>query len=136
MVLGVRPTSLCVSIRNVQASFPWLLKSPNFRLLKRDGWEGGPSSLSPYHAIHVGAAAAAVPAALMRQLAPEGIMIIPVECKRGRVKIEGEADREVRGDEWEWGGGQVLVAVKKDANGAISVEYITSVMYVPLVKSR
>lgn len=119
--------------RNVEASFPWLLESPNFTLLKGDGWQGGPSSAAPYHAIHVGAAAEAVPAALLKQLANGGVMIIPVECKGGKVQIEDEGQRDL-GEEHRSCWGQALVAVRKSQTGSVSVGYITSVMYVPLVK--
>jgi protein-L-isoaspartate(D-aspartate) O-methyltransferase len=38
---------------------------------------------APYNAIHVGAAAATFPTALMKQLAPGGVMVIPVGPERG-----------------------------------------------------
>lgn len=44
-----------------------------------DGWEAA----APYDAIHVGAAAAHVPPALLAQLAPGGLMAIPVGPARG-----------------------------------------------------
>ncbi|CDJ51536.1 UPF0202 family protein, putative [Eimeria brunetti] len=78
-----------LSRKNVAAAFPQLLQSPNFELIKGDGWAGGPSWGAPYDAIHVGAAAAAVPAALLQQLAAGGKMVIPVECSRGRITLEG-----------------------------------------------
>ncbi|CDJ28353.1 protein-l-isoaspartate o-methyltransferase, putative [Eimeria mitis] len=121
-----------LSRRNVAAGYPQLLQSKNFELIKGDGWAGGPSWGAPYDAIHVGAAAAAVPAALLQQLAPGGKMVIPVECKRGRITLEGLGEREIGG---ELGGGQALVAVNKNEEGTVSVKYVTSVVYVPLVRT-
>ena len=112
-------------------AFPELLQSRNFALIKGDGWAGGPSWGAPFDAIHVGAAAAAVPAALLQQLAAGGRMVIPVECNRGFISLEGLGDREVGGCD----GGQALVSVEKDKMGNVSVKYITSVIYVPLVRT-
>ncbi|KAL8434618.1 hypothetical protein ACSSS7_003093 [Eimeria intestinalis] len=95
-------------------------------LIVGNGWAGGPSVGAPYDAIHVGAAAQAVPEALLRQLAPGGVMVIPVECRKGRIAIEGEGDRQLPGDPYGWG--QVLVAIKKQADGKLDVKYVTSVM--------
>ncbi|KAL8436226.1 hypothetical protein Efla_003756 [Eimeria flavescens] len=122
-----------LSRRNVESAFPDLLKRPSFQLLVGNGWEGGPLDGAPYDAIHVGAAAQSVPAALLRQLAPGGIMVIPVECRGGRIIVEGEETaRQIRGESGTWG--QVLVAVKKKDDGQVDVHFVTSVMYVPLVK--
>ncbi len=38
---------------------------------------------APYDAIHVGAAAATVPEALLEQLSPEGVLVIPVGPENG-----------------------------------------------------
>lgn len=42
-----------------------------------DGWSGW-AEAAPYDAIHVGAAAATVPQALVRQLTPGGRLVVPV----------------------------------------------------------
>ncbi|CDJ43681.1 protein-l-isoaspartate o-methyltransferase, putative [Eimeria tenella] len=123
-----------LSRKNVAAAFPSLLSSPNFELIKGDGWAGGPSWGAPYHAIHVGAAAAAVPAALLQQLAAGGKMVIPVQCSRGRITLEGLGERDL-GINADLGGGQALVVISKSSGGEISVKYITSVIYVPLVRT-
>ncbi|CDJ58840.1 UPF0202 family protein, putative, partial [Eimeria maxima] len=120
-----------LSKKNVTAGFPHLMQSRNFALLKGDGWAGGPSWGAPYDAIHVGAAAAAVPAALLQQLAIGGKMVIPVECHEGLITLEGLGDRQIDGD---CDGGQALVVISKNKEGAVSVKYITSVVYVPLVR--
>ncbi|XP_022590032.2 protein-L-isoaspartate O-methyltransferase [Cyclospora cayetanensis] len=125
-----------LSRKNVASAFPSLLQGSNFALVKGDGWSGGPASAAPYHAIHVGAAAAAVPAALLEQLAPGGQMVIPVECRRGKIRIEGRGEKEVRGHGCGWEPGQALVGVEKNSAGEVSLRYITSVMYVPLVKQH
>ncbi|KAL8273059.1 hypothetical protein Esti_002980 [Eimeria stiedai] len=106
--------------RNVHASFPDLLKRPSFQLVVGNGWAGGPSVGAPYDAIHVGAAAQAVPAALLQQLAPGGLMVIPVESRKGKISIEGEGDRELPGEPFGWG--QVLVALRKHADGKVDVK--------------
>lgn len=43
----------------------------------RNGWEGLPE-IAPFDVIHVGAAAAKIPSALLAQLKLEGVMIVPV----------------------------------------------------------
>lgn len=54
-----------------------LLDSGIVTVAVADGWRGYPQG-SPYHAIHVGAAAATFPTDLMLQLAVGGAMVIPV----------------------------------------------------------
>jgi protein-L-isoaspartate O-methyltransferase len=52
---------------------------PCFGSLRRRSWGGaGYLEMGPYEAIHVGAAARAIPPALVEQLASPGRMIIPV----------------------------------------------------------
>ncbi|KAF7967230.1 hypothetical protein HWV62_35073 [Athelia sp. TMB] len=65
----------------------------------------------PYSAIHVGAAAPAVPAALVEQLARPGRMFVPVGPD---------------------GGAQVVMQVDKDADGAVTETRLMGVRYVPL----
>eukprot|EP00927_Polykrikos_kofoidii_P048572 TRINITY_DN42832_c0_g1_i1.p1 TRINITY_DN42832_c0_g1~~TRINITY_DN42832_c0_g1_i1.p1 ORF type:complete len:224 (-),score=38.90 TRINITY_DN42832_c0_g1_i1:32-703(-) len=76
-----------------------------------DGWKGLPSE-GPFDAIHVGAAAATVPMALVDQLAPGGRMIIPV----------GTQDQE-------------LLEVDKASDGQVTCRALMGVRYVPLVKA-
>jgi len=78
-----------------------------------DGWKGLPEE-GPFDAIHVGAAAAELPAALLEQLAPGGRLVIPV------------------GPE---GGNQELIEVDKDKDGDLTQRSLLGVRYVPLVKS-
>ncbi|KAJ1619259.1 S-adenosyl-L-methionine-dependent methyltransferase [Pavlovales sp. CCMP2436] len=77
-----------------------------------DGWIGVPGSA--FDAIHVGAAAEFVPAALVAQLKPGGRMIIPV----GRQHL-----------------GQVLMDIDKRADVQLVEHEMMEVRYVPLVKS-
>ena len=84
-----------------------------------NGWQGA-SDLGPFDAIHVGAAASAVPPELVEQLAPGGRMVIPVGEPNGR---------------------QVLMQVDKSDDAAGTVEETVvpqsaAVRFVPLVKSR
>ncbi|KAG2386650.1 hypothetical protein C9374_002394 [Naegleria lovaniensis] len=86
-----------------------LVQKGVIELIRGDGWKGYPQS-GPYHAIHVGAAAATLPQALVEQLAPGGRMVIPV-------------------GEWS----QDLMVIDKDVNGKVKKQSVMGVMYVPLV---
>ncbi len=74
-----------------------------------DGHLGRPSS-APYDAIMVTAATAGVPPALLKQLAPGGRMVIPLE----------------RGD------GEFLTLLRKNAQGGIERRELLAVRFVPL----
>ena len=70
------------------------------------------ASGAPYDVIHVGAAAAYVPEALIAQLAPEGRMIIPVGPENGA---------------------QEIYLIDKDADGkTLTQQSVMGVRYVPL----
>eukprot|EP00921_Rhytidocystis_pertsovi_P012260 GHVQ01019835.1.p1 GENE.GHVQ01019835.1~~GHVQ01019835.1.p1 ORF type:complete len:278 (-),score=32.37 GHVQ01019835.1:514-1347(-) len=117
MVVGVDYIQGLVdmSIENVKRDIPHLLNSPNFKLMLRDGWKGVPEH-APYDAIHVGAAASEVPQALVDQLAPGGIMVVPV----------GQSHAFC---------GQELTLVTKDEKGNVNEKPLLGVSYVPLVKT-
>eukprot|EP01068_Selenidium_serpulae_P005187 Selendium_serpulae@DN3901_c0_g1_i1.p1 len=100
------------SIANVGADDSELLKHENFTIRYGDGWKGAPER-APYKAIHVGAAAASIPEALVEQLADGGKMILPVGPD---------------------GGEQYFTEVTKDKNGAVEVKRLFGVRYVPLVR--
>ena len=73
----------------------------------------------PWDAIHVGAAAAALPAALVAALAPGGRLVCPV----GPDVTAGFTDE-----------GQVLKVVDKDADGVVTSEDVMGVRFVPLTE--
>ena len=75
-----------------------------------DGYYGWPDA-APFEAIIVTAAAAHVPPPLVEQLAPGGVLVIPV----------GEPFSV-----------QLLLLVRKDENGEVSVRQILPVRFVPL----
>ena len=75
-----------------------------------DGYYGWPDA-APFHAIIVTAAAAHVPPPLVEQLAPGGVLVIPV----------GEPFSV-----------QLLLLVRKHENGEVSVRQILPVRFVPL----
>lgn len=103
--------------------------------MKGDGWKGGPEEYAPYNAIHVGAAASAVPKALLDQLAPGGKMVIPLESYGCEIEVEGTGRVPVEGAPC-YRGNQVLVAAEKSASGShVSYRYLLSVRYVPLVRT-
>ncbi len=98
------------SREKIKSDQPELLSSNRILLVTGDGRKGY-EEMSPYDAIHVGAAADGVPAALHRQLKPGGRMIVPV-------------GRE--------GGTQYLEQHDKMENGEMVVKRLMGVRYVPL----
>jgi len=107
------PELVTVSIENVKKSkAALLLADGSLSLNVGDGRLGWPD-LSPYDAIHVGAAAPDVPKSLIEQLKPGGRMVIPV------------------GDFL-----QDLQVIDKQLDGSLKVHNETSVRYVPLTSSQ
>eukprot|EP01119_Soliformovum_irregulare_P010918 TRINITY_DN2690_c0_g1_i2.p1 TRINITY_DN2690_c0_g1~~TRINITY_DN2690_c0_g1_i2.p1 ORF type:complete len:220 (-),score=45.00 TRINITY_DN2690_c0_g1_i2:126-785(-) len=111
-VIGIDylPELVEMSKKNIEEDDPELLKSGRITLLQGDGWKGVPDE-APFDCIHVGAAAATFPQALIDQIKNGGRMIIPV----------GEFD-------------QYIYQIDKSTDGEVSKKKLHGVRYVPLVK--
>jgi len=94
-------------------------------VVEADGHGGWPAG-APYDVIHVGAAVGGgVPPALLDQLAPRGVLVLPLVDEGGE---EGPAGART----------QALWLVEKGADGASVArrERVMAVVYVPLVKEE
>ncbi len=106
----------------------------NLRVRAGDGTRGWPEEAEdraprPYDAILVTAAAqGAVPEALIRQLAPGGRLVIPVERHPRDPAAQGFDLRVL----W-FGPEQDLLVLTKDAEGRVAEEKILPVAFVPLI---
>lgn len=102
------PELVATSLSNLRADDPTLLSTVHIQ--QGDGRLGLPSA-APFNAIHVGAAAAEVPTALIEQLKEGGVLVIPVG--------------EENDDQW-------LQVIEKRAGGELKRTVVTGVRYVPL----
>lgn len=117
-VVGVEhiPQLVTASLVAVQR-IPWaapLLSAGRLQLLAADGRAGYPQG-APYDAIHVGAAAPALPAELVGQLAPGGRLVVPVGVEDGA---------------------QQLVVVDRMMDGSLDQHSAMGVLYVPLTSKE
>ena len=100
--------------KNISKHHKDLLDSKKIILVHGDGRKGC-AQYGPYDCIHVGAAAAELPQALIDQLANGGRLVIPVGPQ---------------------GGSQYINIVDKDMNGNISIKKTLGVSYVPLTSEK
>lgn len=99
---------------NLAKDQPEMMHMENIVVQEGDGWQGCPA-FAPFDLIHVGAAAATVPVALLEQLKPTGRLVIPVGPENGE---------------------QSLMQYDKRPDGSIEEVELFGVRYVPLVQSR
>eukprot|EP00984_Skeletonema_dohrnii_P026516 scaffold15876_cov75-Skeletonema_dohrnii-CCMP3373.AAC.3 len=125
--IDVVPELVHMSKTNVMKEDGDLLDSGTVEFMLRDGWKGYPEN-APYNAIHVGAAAATFPTQLMMQLAPGGVMVVPVGPDGGiqylyRVERVGDGGAVVGVDE-----------SKGFQEDDYELDRVLGVRYVPLVQ--
>jgi protein-L-isoaspartate(D-aspartate) O-methyltransferase len=111
-VVGIEhhPKLVEFAVGNINSDDPKLIADGKIRIIQGDG-RLGCEEHGPYDAIHVGAAAAEIPASLLQQLKVNGRMICPV----------GPA-----------GDTQQLEQYDKTSSGEIIRKTLMSVVYVPL----
>nr|WCZ58717.1 protein-L-isoaspartate(D-aspartate) O-methyltransferase [Seculamonas ecuadoriensis] len=109
-VFGIEhiPELVRFSAKNLQTHYPDLVESGRVSVAVGDGRTGLPSE-GPFDVIHVGAASAEYPEALVDQLKTPGILIVPY-------------------GKWD----QMLLQVTKDERGKIHEKDLCGVRYVPL----
>ena len=106
------PELVQTSVANLRADDPDLLTRVHIQ--QGDGRLGLPSA-APFNAIHVGAAAADVPAALIEQLKEGGVLVILVGAEND--------------DQW-------LEVIEKRKGGELKRRVVTGVRYVPLTSKE
>jgi len=128
--IDVVPELIQMAKRNISAQDGDLLESGTVTCTLADGWHGYADG-SPYDCIHVGAAAAAFPRELMKQLKVGGLLVLPLGPNGGtqhlyQVERIGDAGQ--------------IVGVTDASRGYKEADYslrkLFGVRYVPLVKTE
>ena len=115
-VVGIEhiPELVEKSKANLNKSFNYHIESEDILILQGDG-RMGCEDHALYDCIHVGAAIEEIPEQLTNQLAPDGIMVIPLGSE---------------------GGKQRLTFCYKNKEGKLHTEDLMGVCYVPLTSQR
>lgn len=125
--IDVVPELVQMSKTNIMKEDGDLLDSHTVEIMLQDGWKGYKVE-APYNAIHVGAAAATFPIQLMMQLAPGGVMVVPVGADGGTqylYKVERtDGNGYVVGDD----------ESKQFVEDDYQISRLMGVRYVPLVQ--
>lgn len=128
--IDVIPELVAMSRNNIQEEDGDLFDSKTVEVMIGDGWKGYPDG-APYTVIHVGAAAATFPKALLNQLQLGGVMVIPVGPDGGiqhLYRVERVGDR-----------GEIVGESNDSSKGFVEDDYeiqkLLGVRYVPLVRT-
>jgi len=93
--IDVIPELVEFAIKNVKNDDPTLLSEGLIEFKVKDGWKGDPDN-APFDSIHVGAAAATVPEALLQQLKDGGRLVIPEGTSSQSLNVYDKIGSEIK----------------------------------------